>query len=305
MSAIPDLTLDAGDGDQAADRAILRSVTYASLFCFPMTFAELRRRLMDVTLDVSELQARLLQPHLRERLAVTDGLVHPRGCEAWLDLRRQRREHTHRLLNRHRRVLRLLRAFPYVRLVALSGGCAHENATDDDVDVFLVVREGRAWSVCLALMILCKLLGVRRTLCLNYIVDEAALPLPENDVFTAAEIVGLKPLAGRSTYRRFVAANAWAAPRFPNFFADHAADSEALPEAGAPRWAERLLNLGPAPLAEAAARWLLGAYLRRKTDGYVGVVLSPHRLKLHTQDHRPRLTNLYSAALGDTGRETP
>src|SRR5215468_6559057 len=198
MSAIPDLTFHAAEDSltTAADRAILRSVTYASLFRFPLTLAELRRRLMDVSLDLAALQARLREPHLRARLAVTEGLVHPRGCEDWLLLRRQRREHTLRLLERHRGVLRALRAFPYVRLVALSGGCAHENATDDDVDVFLAVREERAWSVCLALMVVCKLLGVRRTLCLNYIVDEAALALPENDVFTAAEIVGLKPLAG-------------------------------------------------------------------------------------------------------------
>ena len=101
-----------------------------------------------------------------------------------------------------------------VLLVALSGGCAHDDARDSDVDVFLVARRGRAWTVCLGLMVLSKLAGTRRTLCLNYIVDEEALSLPERDVFTAAEVVGLRPIAGAAGYDAFLDANDWAAARW-------------------------------------------------------------------------------------------
>ncbi len=286
-----------------AERAVLRTVTYAGLFRFPLTVEQLHRRLMDVPLDVAGLRTLLRRPFLRSRLATSGALVHPRGREEWVELLDERRDHTRRLVERHRRILGLVARFPFVRLAALSGGCAHDNATDDDVDMFLVVRRGRAWTVCLVLMVLAKLLGVRRTLCLNYIVDEDALALPEQDVFTGAEIVGMRPLAGRDAYRRFVAANSWVAQRFPNFFACHAADSAGLPEAGAPRWLEALLDLGPAPLVEAFARRLLGAHLGRKTHGAPGVVLAHHRLKLHTLDHRPHLTGLYAAALAAVGEE--
>lgn len=302
MSATPDLParVRAAEAPTDADRAILRTVSYAGLFRSPLTLPQLERRLMDVPLDLPALRARLAGPFLAERLVLKDGLVHPAGREEWIEVREERRRHTRALLDRHRRVLTALAAFPFVRLVALSGGCAHDNATDDDVDVFLVVAPDRAWAVCLALTLLSKLLGVRRTLCLNYIVDEEAMALPERDVFTAAEIVGMQPLAGRSAYLRFVEANAWAAHLFPNFFEAYRQEAETVPEVRASPWAEKLLGLS---LLEAASRWLLGAWLRRKAGGAPGVVLSAHRLKLHTQDHRPRLSALFEVALREAGEQ--
>jgi hypothetical protein len=283
-----------------AAEAILRTVTYASLFQAPITVDRLHRNLMGLQLSREELEAALGDPWLRQRVEVVRGLVVPRGHRDWLGLRTIRRAHSRRLLARHRRVLRLLGRLPFVRMVAISGACAHENATDDDVDVFLVTREGRAWGVCLVLTAMSRLLGVRRTLCLNYIVDEAALALSEQDVFTAAEVVALRPLAGRETYRRLVDVNAWVTRLFPNFGARHRDESEAVRPAGTQRW-ERLLDLGPAPLLERLARRVLGAHLGRKARGCQGVVLDAHRLKLHTKDHRPSLLASFEEALRQPG----
>ena len=292
-------TASAGD---ARERAILRTVTYAALFQFPLALPQLHRRLMDVSLDLASLRRLLDRPFLRARLAVTEGLVHPRGREDWLGLRRQRGERTAQLLGRHRRLLRALCRVPFVRLVALSGACAHGNATDDDVDVFLMVRRGRAWGVTAAIMLVSKLLGVRRTLCVNYVLDEAAASLPEHDLVTASEIVGMQPLAGRETYREFVAANDWVGGYFPNFYAAHVEESADVPGFGASRWMETLLDLGPAPLLEALSRRVLGAWLRRGGDA-PGVVLSDWRLKLHLRDHRPVVAEAFATALREAGDE--
>jgi hypothetical protein len=280
----------------AAAEAILRTVTYASLFQAPLSLDRLHRNLMDVALSREDLEDALRDPWLRARVEVVRGLVIPRGRREWIELRRDRRAHSRRLLARHRRILAVLGRLPFVRMVAVSGACAHGNATDDDVDVFLVTREGRAWGVCLVLTVLSRLVGVRRTLCLNYIVDDKALALPERDVFTAAELVGLRLLAGPETYRRLVDVNGWAADLFPNFRERHRTESEGVAPAGARFW-ERLLDLGPAPLLESVARRVLGARLARKGRGCGGVVLDPHRLKLHTLDHRPGLLASFEHAL--------
>lgn len=280
----------------AAAEAILRTVTYAALFQSPLTLDRLHRNLMDVPLSREALEDALTDPWLRRRIEVVDGLVLPRGHRDWIVERRRRRAHSRRLLARHRRIVRLLGRLPFVRMVAISGACAHENATDDDVDVFLIAREGRAWGVCLALTVLSRLVGVRRTLCLNYIVDEAALRLPEQDVFTASELVGLRLVSGRETYRRLIEVNGWAAHLFPNFAAAHEAESDRAPAAGARGW-ERVLDLGPAQALESIARRVLGRRLARKGRGCEGVVLGPHRLKLHTHDHRPGLLASFEAAL--------
>jgi hypothetical protein len=305
MSAAPDARLAAGLLGLAspADRAILRTVIYASLFQAPQTLAELQRGLLDVLLTRAALAARLQRPFLRQRLRLTGGLVHLRGREEWVPLRQARRRRSRELLVEHRGLLEALARFPFVRLLALSGACARENAADEDVDVFLVVKRGRAWAVALALMLLSKALGVRRTLCLNYIVDESQLALPEHDLFTASEIVGLRPLAGGETYRRFVEANRPAVARYPNFLARYPAACRGIARAGAPRWLEALLELGPAPLLEAASRLLLGMRLRRKLAGARGVDLSASRLKLHSHDHRPRIAAAFSTALRRFGLE--
>jgi hypothetical protein len=303
------LEIEPADAAQAPavdprERAILRTVTYSALFQFPLELGQLHRRLMDVSLDLASLGRYLDRPFLRARLAVTEGLVHPRGREEWLRLRRERGERTAHLLGRHQRLLRALARAPFVRLVALSGACAHQNATDDDVDVFLMVRRGRAWGVTAMLMLASKLLGARRSLCVNYVLDEATAALPEQDLVTASEIVGMRPLAGGAGYRRFVAANAWVARYFPNFYATHGEDSAAIPEVACPRWIEVVLDLGPALAIEALARRVLGAWLRRK-GGAPGVILSSGRLKLHIRDHRPRVASAFADALQEAGEELP
>lgn len=284
-------------GDEA-DRAILRTLAYASLFQSTLTVGQLHRRLMDVRLGLAEVRVRLAADSLRGRIGVTGGRVHLRGGERWVEVGEGRRRRSQALVAAHRRVLGLMSGFPFVRHVALSGGCAHDNATDDDVDVFVIVRRGRAWGVTLALMAIAKLLGKRRTLCLNYVLADDALSLPEHDLFTAAEIVGLRPLAGGEAHRRFVEANSWVAARFPNFF-DGQPDCLPLPGAGAPAWIERLLDLGPAPVLERLARRVLERHFRRQWgEDREGVVLTASRLKLHPVDHGPRLR----AALEETVR---
>ena len=256
------------------DRAILRTVLYAALFQAPLTVSQLHRALMDVGVDRIEIRGRLRRSYLRERIEQTEEYVYLRGREGCLDMHRERRRRTADLLDAHRALLRMVARFPFVRLVALSGACAHDNATDSNVDLFLVVRRGRTWSVLLVLLALIGALGRRRTLRLNYVVDEDGTSLPERDLFTAAEIVGLRPLAGGPGYLQFVEANAWVAERFPNFFWMRR-ESAPLPPAGAARWIERALDLGLAPALEALSRRVLGARFRRNWDGSSGVVLSP------------------------------
>ena len=269
------------------DRAILRTVLYAALFQAPLTVSQLHRALMDVGVDRIEIRSRLRRSYLRERVEQTGEHVYLRGREGCLELHDERRRRTADLLQAHRLLLRLVARLPFVRLVALSGACAHDNATDANVDLFLVARRGRAWSVSLVVMLLARLLGRGRTLSVNYVVDEDGLALPEHDLFTAAEIVGLRPLAGRPCYLQLIEANAWLAERFPSFFWMRR-EAGQVPAAGAPRWLEALLGPGFAAL-EALSRHRLGAHFRREFDGSAGVALSPHRLKLHPVDHAPGL----------------
>jgi hypothetical protein len=293
-----------GPRDPDLDDAIWKTIAYAGLFQYPLRLDELCRRLMDVEATEQQIAACLGGASLASRVRFDGGFIHPRGSEDWILRRQSRGEHTRRLLARHDRALTALAAFPFVRMVALSGACAHGNATDDDVDVFLVTCRARLWLTTLLLMAASKAAGLRRSLCINYIVAEDGLALPERDRFTAAEIVALQPLAGRTVYRRFVEANRWGAPLHPNFFKAYAAESERVAEdVGSPR-VEALLDAMGAAGLERLARRALEPYLRRRVIGD-GVALTDQRLKLHGHDHRPSVSRAFDAEVGPSAPPPP
>jgi hypothetical protein len=50
---------------------------------------------------------------------------------------------------------------------------------------------------------------------MNYYVDEAGLEIAEKNIFTAMEIVTLRPMQGRTGFEDFMAGNGWTKKYFP------------------------------------------------------------------------------------------
>src|SRR5207248_6029239 len=131
-----------------------------------------------------------------------------------------------------------------------------------------------------------KIFGLRKCLCLNYLISDAALPLCEQDTFTAQQAASLKPFYGKTLYDRFIGANSFIHQRFPNF--NPQAHRDVYPEVQpkpSKRLFEAVLRLGPIQILERASRVVLGRYLRRKMrdagrDGKPDVRLTRRRLKL-------------------------
>jgi hypothetical protein len=122
---------------------------------------------------------------------------------------------------------------------------------------------------------------------MNYLLSDAALPILEQDIFTAQQAASLKPIYGRTIYDRFIAANPFISRIFPNF--DPARHRVAYPEiatTGLKRLLEVLLRLGPIQVIERLSRLIFGRYLRSKVTNESDVQLDPHRLKLHLYSHK-------------------
>lgn len=117
------------------------------------------------------------------------------------------------------RAARWLSKFPYVKGVAVSGSLSKNFADEkSDIDFFIVTTANRLW-VSRSLMHLYKkfsfLLGRQHWYCMNYFVDEAALEIPEKNIFTAMEIVTLIPMHGRTGLQHFISSNSWTKEYFP------------------------------------------------------------------------------------------
>jgi hypothetical protein len=290
----------------AREQAIARSVLYASLFDYPLTLAQLRQTLIESRQTPSEILATFRRSaSLQELVTYADGYFFPSGQQQLVVERGRREARSRAFLRAHRPLLHLIAALPFVRLVALSGSIAHLNLeSGGDLDLFIVTRGTRVWSTAVATVLLAKLLGRRRTLCANFIVADTALTFEPGDLFTASQIINLKPLAGSDTYRRLLDANPYVRRFYPNF---HAPDVGTLP-LGQPRavsWMKRAAEWTlamPSAIAERMCRVAYRAYLRRRSATWQSpeqVRLGDRCLKLHTRSHRATVMLRFDEAVRD------
>jgi hypothetical protein len=283
--------------------AVLRSVVYASLFDYPLTLAQLESSLLGVRADAATIacwwrDSEFLQTAIEHR----DELYFPAGRADLIRTRARREALSRELLDRDRRIVSMVSKMPFVRMVALSGSLAHLNAERSaDLDLFVITAPHRVWSVTVATLVVAKLLGWRKRVCLNYVVSERAMPVETQDLFSANQIIHLRPVMGHDVFDRFVKSNGFVREFYPNFDLPKTQDpGPRTQDPGRKTVIETCLSLGPAQLAERIARALYGRHLRSRADTWHSreqVRLDAECLKLHTTSHRAETLVRYEAAV--------
>ncbi len=294
----------ADTGLTPAEAAIARSVVYSALFDYPLTLSQLRQTLIGARLTPTEILTILrnstgLGAYVDQR----DGYFFPAGRQDLIDIRRHREQRSRAFLASHRPLLRLIAALPFVRMVALSGSVAHLNLENGgDLDLFIVTRGRRVWSTAVVVILLAKLLGRRRTLCANFLVADTALSFEPQDLFTANQVVGMKPVSGAATFRAILAANPFVRTCYPNY---HGPDQGGFPirqsrGLRAIRAAAEVVLSPASLLLERECRYTYRGYLRRRASTWSSpdqVVLGDDRLKLHTRSHRRDILSRFDNAV--------
>jgi hypothetical protein len=273
---------------RARERAFLQSVLYAALFDYPLTVQQLREALIGQRADEAMLLDWYAQSaYLQSAVEYDNGHFFPRGRRDLLDRRARREATSRRLLETLAAPLNLISRLPFVRMVALSGSLAHLNGdADADLDLFVITAPRRVWTVTVAALALARLCGWRQRLCLNYVVSERALWVAPADLFSANQIVHLQPIAGHTSYLRFLDANRFVERFYPNFRPRPTA-CEATPALS--RGVEVLLNCSVGALLEWACRLVYQSHLRARAHSWLSrdqVRLERECLKLHTTSHR-------------------
>jgi hypothetical protein len=286
--------------------AILRSVLYASLFEYPLTLPEVRQSLLERVQDESAiLRTYRASSRLQRHVEYRDGFFFPRGRAAWIPERRRRRTISLSLLDRNRRMLKLICAIPFVRLVALSGSVASLNADRGaDVDLFVMTRGRHAWTVTLAVVLLAKLARRRRVICANYVMADTELTIARQDVFSANQVIHLRPVIGADAFRDLLAANPFVERLYPNFSAGERpalASPLSAPVERLKRLCEVLFAIPSVPV-EALCRRAYGWHLGRQTTSWRtpdDVRLSTDCLKLHSRSHRAAILGRFDWLCGE------
>ncbi len=226
------------------ERSILATVSYYDIFDYPLTGFEIWRLLIrakqkqtgpDLPRQDRTDTAGLLRQsawaaggvfealhgsgELKERLGEKFGFYCLFGRERIVEKRLRRKKLADRKWKKLRRVFRLLAAVPFVRGIFVSGSLAMENSKEDsDVDIIVVARSGRIWTVRTFMTAFTFLLGVRRhgdktrdRICLNHYITDKSLLIPFGSLYNAESYAHLLSVYREddAIFRRFQEENDW------------------------------------------------------------------------------------------------
>lgn len=293
-------------GSVIVESAILKALAYVDVFDYPLTAGEIHRYLPRVAAPAATVHDILangrLVPH---RLSCHEGYFMLPGREEVVATRRRREEIARDLWPVALRYGRILASLPFVRMLAVTGSLAVNNAeADADIDFLVVTANDRLW-VCRALTVLVVRAAARQkvSLCPNYFLSERALIFNERNLYTAHELAQMVPIAGLEIYHKMRRLNRWAAEWLPN-----ATKAPPTPKA-------MLCPAAPADgrLAGAAEQLLrsrMGAYLERwemgrkiekfgrartgEQDDCAEVAFSADWCKGHFDGHAQRVLSAYA-----------
>jgi hypothetical protein len=253
------------------ERRLLLTVLYSDLFEYPLTEAELGRVLVGSCASSEEIDAALIGA-LAPFVTRHDGFVLWRGRESLADRRRARAALAPPRWRQAQGYARWLRRVPFVRLVAVCGSQAWDNAAaDGDIDFFCLTAPRRLWLVQVAAMLLRRAASRGGAeICPNYFLTLDALALEARDLYTAHEALHVVPLWGRAAYDAFLRANPWTADFLPAFdVEERRARLEDDPAPLLTRVLERLLSGRLGDLLDAGLHRALNAYYRVRLRGHV------------------------------------
>jgi len=213
-----------------AEQAILTTIAYSDIFAFPLTKEELWSYLLsDRQIERSVFDDALKS--LASQITYQSGYYALDGQAALIKKRLTNTKEVKRKMTLAKRAAYYLSFIPTIHFIGISGSLAMGNvSTVDDIDFFIITKRNTLFMSRLWIQAILELLGLRRKrleedpfdkICVNLLIDETkiAWPKDKHDVYTAHEIMQIKPLFERQhMYERFITKNAWVKQFAPNAF---------------------------------------------------------------------------------------
>jgi predicted nucleotidyltransferase len=263
---------------------ILKTLAYFDIFNYPLTDEEIMQFLPEK--NVRLLFDKSVKKLLEEKKIFKIGEFYSlKNRQSLADRRIDGNNRAKHLLKTARRIAKLLAYFPFVESVCISGSLSKNFADQkSDIDFFIITEANRLW-IARSFMHLFKklsyLAGRQHWFCMNYYIDEIGMEIVEKNIFTAMEIVTLKPMYGQACFKKFIETNSWTTNYFQKTF--FSAEGQ-LKKVFLTRWMEKCLRSGFGDTVEkwlmnlTDKRWKKKARKNRLNDhgGKIAMLVSPH-----------------------------
>ena len=198
---------------------VKRTLLYYEVFHYPLTPMQLFTFLPSNSLTFNEFYSKIQEEVLTAEIKEKKGFICI-GDESEVEIRLKNERNAASLLRIAKIVTHLIKRFPFVRGIFLSGELSKlVSGKDGDIDFMIVTAQNRLW-ICRTFLILFKkifLLNNKKYFCLNYFVAENNLVLREQNIYTATEVAHLKPMYNAQLFKDYIHANTWIQDFFPSF----------------------------------------------------------------------------------------
>lgn len=207
--------------EQPLRREILRALLYYDIWKYPLTLAELHSFLPVREERLTDF-ARKLGRLVRDGDVGEDRGYYfiPGASPGCVDARMEGGRRARRMWAIARVSAHVIKRFPFVRGVFVSGDLSKHMAHDgSDVDFLILTEPGRLW-IARTLLVLFKkvfLLNRKKFFCVNSFAAVDTLLVRERNIYQATEIAQLKPLFNTRLFGEYLAVNGWIGGYFPNF----------------------------------------------------------------------------------------
>ncbi len=283
-------------------KSIYQTIVFYDLFDFPLTAEEILENLYGRTkpVHIKEVKGLLEKmpgvEEIREHF-VLDGRGH------LIDTRKSRKFISEKFWNRTSFYMQHMMRTPFVKMIAVCNNLSYDNASESsDIDLFIVIKEGRMWTARFILTVLLQFFGVRRygdkvagRFCLSFFVTEDAtdiehFKLKGEDPYLTYWAKHLAPVFGKDTYERIKKENKDFLKEKGLSFDEHPERHMVVSEKSATRSIlEKILG---GKLGDAFERLMQKTFKRRTLRRFkslgpeANVIVTDRILKFHNNDRR-------------------
>lgn len=209
-----------------ARSAVLKTLCYADIFDYPLKKNELFHFLISKNKVSKKSLSQLLNSHI-PGVGSNGKYFFLDGKRSLVFVRQKRAIESKKKMEKAKRIASLLSFIPFIQFVGVSGSLSMDNSRrNDDIDLFIVTARKRLWITRFLVVIFLNIVGQRRKpkdifttdkICPNMFVNEDCMKITKRNLFSAHEIVQVKPLWNKnSTYEKFLAENIWVKNFLPN-----------------------------------------------------------------------------------------
>jgi len=216
---------------------IINTITYFDIFDYPLTLNEIYQYLytggmLGGDYSINEIKEELINnPKLQKVITTSGGFYFVKGRQEIIKIRLERYRLAEKKFSLVLKAVNLIKFIPFIKLVSVCNNLAGFNAKkESDIDLFIIVKEGRLWLTRLVLVFLIAVLGLRPPkekvqdkLCLSFYVtnnnlDLSQIKIATDDIYLTYWLATLFPVYQREDYyNKLMQTNSWLSKYLPEY----------------------------------------------------------------------------------------